>query len=360
MGPLLALALCLPQIVPTGSEAVIVAGVDKKGRLPLAALALGDGGVQKTRLRPGLERGRATTPGGVLVQARKEGVKLTFPNKQELLVTPAGRVHLRSGEMTLPYLTGLQLLLADGSIVTTIRAPGGRRPLSTVEVTMNGRTYRIWTLYTRALDATYKRRPAGPALLVLGDGRVLYRAIPIGPVVVLERTLCPKPLRGRYAKVRLAVVGDVLRESLRRLPAHAPRRSVQFSQVREAADRLAALAGRIFPPRPIPRPAGAVGELWLQLPEGFRLQVVADDRRIIMGLYRGATETPAVEWLIAGRTKIQFVRPFASSVASLDCPRRGPRRKKPAPLARTTQGTSNGSWSPRPGRRPTPTTCPTR
>ncbi len=314
MGSLLTLTLCLQQVVPTSSEAVIAHGVDRAGRLSLQAMALGGGGVSKERGRLVLlGAGRLRTPGGVLVQARAEGVKLTFQGRHELLITPAGRVHLRSGEMTLPHLKGVRLLIADGSVVTTRRASGGRQPLSWVDVEIDGRSHRIWNQRARAMAASHVRAFSGPALLVLGDGRALYRATPVGPMVVLERVLCPRPLRDRYTKARLVVVGDVLAASLRRLPRHAPRKSAQFPQVRKAADTLAAFSTKIFPARTIPRPAGAVGQLWFALPGDFRLKVVATDHRVVLGLYGGATETPAVEWLVGGRTEICFVRPFASS-----------------------------------------------
>jgi hypothetical protein len=311
---LFTLTLCLQQIVPTNSPAVVVHGVDKAGRLSLQSMALGDGGVAKERSKlVSLARGRVRTPGGVLVQAQTEGVKLTFPNRNALLITPGGRMHLRTGEMTLAHLKGVRLLLADGSVVTARRAPGGRQPLSSVEVEVDGRSHRIWNTRARAWNASHVGAFPGPALLALGDGRVLYRAIPVGPMVVLERILCPRPQRSCYAKVRLAIVGDVLAASLRRLPQHAPRRSVQFPQARTAADKLAALSNKIFPARMVPRPAGAVGELWFELPADFRLKVAAEDHRVVLGLYRGSTATPAVEWLVRGRTELCFVRPFASA-----------------------------------------------
>jgi hypothetical protein len=314
MGTLLTLTLCLQQIVPTNSEAVIGHGVDRAGHLSLTAMALGGGGVSKERGRLVLlGRGQIRTPGGVLIQARAEGVRLTFVSGHALLITPAGRVHLRSGEMTLAHLKGVRLLMADGSVLTALRGSGGRQPLMWVEVEADGRNHRIWNQRARAMEAGHKGVFPGPALLALGDGQVLYRATPLGPMVVLERILCPGPLRSRYTKLRLVIVGDVLAASLRRLPKHAPRRSVQFPQVRQAADRLAALSAKIFPAQAIPRPAGAVGRLWFELPDDFRLNVVATDHRVILGLYRGATNTPAVEWLIGGRTEICFVRPFASS-----------------------------------------------
>ncbi len=53
---------------------------------------------------------------------------------------------------------------------------------------------------------------------------------------------------------------------------------------------------------------------------GFRLKVSAADHRCVVGLYKGATATPAVEWVVGGRTELYFVRPFASAVGY-----RGPR-----------------------------------
>ena len=95
IGSLLTLTLCLQpgpqQILPTESKAVVVRGVDTTGRLQLEALALGGGGVRRERGEfMLLGRGRARTSGGVVVDARTEGVKLTFPNNHALLITRPG------------------------------------------------------------------------------------------------------------------------------------------------------------------------------------------------------------------------------------------------------------------------------
>lgn len=310
---LFTVALALPQIVPTESNAVVVRGVGATGRLSLQTMALGDGGMGRERGElVSLGRGRVRTPGGAVVDARTQGVKLTFPNKHALLITPAGRVHLRGGEMTLAHLKGMRLLLADGSAVTVRRAPGGRQPLSSVEVEVGNRTRRIWNQRTRTVNASHVGAFPGPALVAVGDGRVLYSAIPLGPMVVLERVLCPRSLQPSYARVRLVIVADVLAASLQRLPRRAPRKSVQFPQASEAAETLAFLSDRIFPKRTIPRPVTAIGELWFELSGGFRLNVVANDDIVVIGLYGETSETPAVEWTVGGRTELRFVRPFAS------------------------------------------------
>ncbi len=317
IGSLLMLALApqpgIQQIAPSGSNALVVRGVDAAGRMSLRALALGDGGTSNERGRfVVVGRGEVRTPGGVTVHTRKEGVKITFANNRALLITPAGRVHLRGGEKTLAHPKGVRLLLADGSSVTARRAPGGRQPLSSVEVEVEGRTHRIWNQCSSTMNASHVGAFPGPALMAVGDGRVLYDATPLGPMIVLERVLCPKPLESDYAKVRLAIVADVLAASLRRLPQHTPRGSVQFPQARKAAETLAVLSDRIFPTQPIPRPVGAIGELWFELAAGFTLNVVAGDHTVVIGLYGETSETPAVEWLVGGRTELRFVRPFAS------------------------------------------------
>lgn len=214
--------------------------------------------------------------------------------------------------MTLAHFKGVRLLLADGSILTARRSPGGRRPLSSVEVEVEGRTHRIWTEHARTLNASHVGAFPGPALVAVGDGRVLYRTTPVGPLVVLERILCPRSLRSEYTRSRLVIVADVLAASLRRLPQHTPRKSVQFPQVREAAETLARLSNKIFPTHPIPRPVSAMGEMWFELPMGFRLHAAAREHCVVVGLYRETSSTPAVEWIVGGRTELHFVRPFAS------------------------------------------------
>ena len=87
--------------VVTKTPALIVSGVLEQGQLPPSSLGLGGGGLGSRRFADRNEPGRWVSPGGILVRARKEGVKIDFPSGAELLVTPSARVCLRGGEQTL-------------------------------------------------------------------------------------------------------------------------------------------------------------------------------------------------------------------------------------------------------------------
>ena len=301
-----------PQIVPAAAEAVVISGVRRlnepgrsatgrrapvgrsKGSPPrlgpvdLTALALGNGGVAipglpGVRRAPGLGRssanlrGEHVTIGGVRVRALAAGVKLDFPNGAELLVSPTCRIHLRSGEQSLPYFAGVQLVLADGSVVSARRGSrrGRKESLASVDVETNGRVHRIWSAGRRVVNASHTGPFRGGTVLVLGDGRCVFQADLHGPVLALERVVCPKALGAKYPKRRVVILADVLAVSLKLLPDHAPRRSVQFPQVEEAASRFAALSTKLFRGN-IQRPLGAVGEAVVSI--GRSISIEAGDR----------------------------------------------------------------------------------
>lgn len=301
--------------LPTRAEAIVVGGaLDAHGALRVDRLGLGGGGVD-TRRTPAMasERGVWRSPGGVLVRARREGVKLDFPSGAELLVSPSARVHLRDGAHTLPCLGGLELWLADGARIRAWRAPTGRGPLQRVDVADTATAKPARTIFKaghRVREASWRRQSGRTVLLVVGRGDVLYSALPLGPLIVLERVLCPRAKHLEYPRRRLVVVGDVLQASLERLPAHVPRRMIQMPQAREAALTLAALAPRLFREGILPRPAGAVGALVFPLGGDFRL-VVQDDPQgpVTLGLMRGTSDVPAVEWVLGARTTLHLVRP---------------------------------------------------
>jgi hypothetical protein len=309
----LLLALCQPpqsaDASLRGSTAVLVAGVTEQGRLPLRALGLGDGGLgEAVRGRGG--PGELTTPGGVLVRAQIEGVKLDFPSGRELLVAPNAAIWLRGGEHTDPCLNGLELWLADGARVRIERESSPREPLRSVEVITEHGTVELWRAQRRMVRANSMSRPALEAFLVLGEGDVLYRALPLGPLLVLERVLCPVVERGEYPAQRAIVCADPLAESLRALPEHVPAHRVQFPQAIEAAANLAELAPRLFPRGMRARPPGPSGAMVFGLPYDFRLTIAAPPQGPArIGLTRGDADVPIVEWLVGPRTTLQLVRP---------------------------------------------------
>ena len=239
-------------------------------------------------------------------------MKLDFPNGREVLVSPDGRIHLRSGAATLPFLRGVRIVLADGTVVTIHRTGGSRDPLASVEVAIEeGRAYRIWSGNRRSINSSRAAVFTGEALFALGDGGCFYTVSAAGPMLALERVLCPSDLADRYPRRRVVVLGDVLADSLQELPAHAPRRSAQFPQAYEAARRFAAL-GYLFG-GVTQRPMGAVGELWMELADSYRLKLeVGQGDVVTIGLYGADSATPGLEWVVATRTTVHFVRPNAA------------------------------------------------
>ena len=193
-------------------------------------------------------------------------------------------------------------------MVTIRRGAQTTLPLASVEIESEGRRQRIWSTARKARNATHVGAFVGSTVMVLGDGGTLFMADAAGPLVALKRVLCPKAARRESPARRLLVLGDVLAASMEMLPEHAPAKSVQYPQVREAAHKFAAM-GRLFA-RPIARPASAVGELWFQLPEDYRLKVEATAQGVLMvGLFGPAGPVPGVEWTLSGRNLIHFVRP---------------------------------------------------
>ncbi len=243
-----------------------------------------------------------------------EGVKLDFPSGAELLVSPDRRLHLRSGESTLAYFRGLKILLADGTQIRIKEPVGGAATLGPVEVKSAGAVYRLWD----------GRRGGGkifgvgvfvaPTLMALGNGEVLYEASASGPLLALQRVLCPEEEAGNYPEQRLVIIGDVLAASLRLLPGHAPKKSVQFPQVMEVAQRLSSFSDELFPKRILTTPPGSIGEPWIELAGGFRLITRVSEGPVMIGLYKETSDTPVVEWQIGGSSKLFFVRPFGGSM----------------------------------------------
>lgn len=312
---LLALALLLPQ-TPTGPRtqrtgAVIVSGVVSQGRLPLAELGLGDGGLGDPVVSPRqLGPGHHVTPGGVLVRAQREGVKLDFPSGVELMMMPDGVVHLRDGTSSARSLHTLEIWLADGSRVRAARSSGGRSAFRQVEVIEGSKSMLLWRRDLQLRLPATPQRPNGTCYLALGRGEVLYEAAAIGPLIILHRALCPRREAGAFPSSWLAIAGDVLAASLRRLPDHIPPQSIEFPQAPRAAANLAQSAAALFPPGRLERPRGAVGALVFPLVSDFRLTVEEQrDGPIWVGLYRGGAEIPVVEWRVQHRTTLHLLRP---------------------------------------------------
>lgn len=295
---------------------LLVSGArDHAGGLPLPAFGLGDGGLATDAKRAlAADPGDVLTPGGIRVRARAEGVKLDFPAGTEMLITPSLRMCLRGGEQTLPALGTMTLSFVDGSHLELEPDGNGRRPIRRVTLVTPTMRKGFWPPQQSVLVEASHRKNVAPvfnAYLVLGDGRCVYRAVPLGPLLGLRAVLRPRD-DPRFPDSRIVVVGDILAASLRRLPGHVPPTPVQFPQAPEAAQRLADAADSLFAAGTIARTAQATGPLVLALPQEWRLRLELGVQRgrLTIGLGRADSVTPAVEWTINPvRTELHLVRP---------------------------------------------------
>ncbi|MDP6930884.1 MAG: hypothetical protein QF412_14390 [Planctomycetota bacterium] len=297
--------------VVTKTPALIVSGVLEQGQLPPSSLGLGGGGLGSRRFADRNEPGRWVSPGGILVRARKEGVKIDFPSGAELLVTPSARICLRGGEQTLPCLSGIQISFTDGSRLRAWRSQNGQGPLSRVEADDHSNAQLIWSGQKRSFSVARSQQTTGESYLALGDGSALYRALPLGPLVMLERVLCSHDSQADYPEYRMVVCGDILADSLMKLERLVPRRMVQFPQAREIAMEMGRLAPILFRRGAILRPPGSVGELAFPLTDDFHLLVseLPEKGPLTIGLFRRNARAPLVEWIVGPPTRLHLVRP---------------------------------------------------
>jgi hypothetical protein len=281
--------------------------------LSIAECGLGDGGVgtsERGELR-WRDDGGCTTPGGVHVECRAAGVKLTFPSGRELLVAPDGHLHLRSGEQAGTFATGVELWLADGATVRIALAPGNEQRLRDVTVGDGERRLQPWRRGALANEVARGGGWAGVRVLCCGDGGDLYRAVALGPVLVLDRALVAADRVERTPRERLVVLTASLVQSLRtmqrqhREPDAAVRAAI--TAIGELADRPDAWL-----------PAGALlqraehDELRWLLRAGFELAL---DRVGPLGprlqLFAGRSARPMVEWTLHADSAAFLTNPRA-------------------------------------------------
>jgi hypothetical protein len=305
------LPLLTPQMPPTlPGVAPEVVLADARDPVPLAAFGLGDGGIAAAS-GAGLrwtEEGCATA-GGVLVECRPVGVKLTFPSGRELLVTPDGHVHLRSGECAGPFPAGLELRLGDGSAVRVALAQGARERLRDVLVQDGERALQPWR---RGEPTTAVARPshwAGLRFCCCGDGGDLYRAIALGPLVVLDRVLVAAARAAVAPSERLVVLTEPLLQAMNGLPR-------QHRQpdplVRRAVAAVAAIVDRgesIFPTGAALARAEPQRLRWL-LRGGYELELQLDGPLAPrLSLFAGQGPRPVVEWTLLGSPAVYLGNP---------------------------------------------------
>jgi hypothetical protein len=301
------LAAVLPQVqAPAGkplpklhAEVCLAPSPDP---VPLAEFGLGAGGVERSKAGElcWQKNGDCVTAGGVRIECRSAGVRLSFPSGRELLVAPDGNLHLRSCECAGPFPFGLELRLGDGTCVRIILAQQERERLRDVFVAHGERVLQPWRF---GEASTRDERPgywAGMRFFCCGDGGDVYRAVAIGPLLVLDRVLVPETRAETTPRERLVLATAPILESLdvmrrqHKEPDAAVRKTI--AAVGAVADR----GSDIFP-------AGAVlqrsekDKLRWQLACGFELQLDLDGPRSPrFALFVGDYALPMVEWILSG------------------------------------------------------------
>lgn len=246
------------------------------------------------------QAGTCTTPGGVVVQCRREGVKLTFPNGRELLYAPDGHMHLRDGSEAGPFLAGIELRLADGTAVAIDRSGSRRAPIECVEVRNADESV---CLFRRGNPTSEDARGAFrlPVAMCLGDGGSVYRAIALGPLVTLDRLLTPLESQMSMPERRLCVLAGPLVDSMELLCASRAQRRHPES-VQQLQLILSELESVFRKDAPMPPRTGS-DPLQYLLHAGFDLRFAQEKGLVRMQLARNGAE-PFVEWRLGYATSI--------------------------------------------------------
>lgn len=238
------------------------------------------------------------TAGGVRVECRSAGVKLTFPSGRELLVAPDGFVHLRSGESAGPFATGLELLLADGQSVRIVLAPNSNERLRDVFVGDREQRLQPWRRGAPASEQARDNGWAGLRFVCGGDGGDLYRAAALGPLLVLERALVAADRADRTPEQRLVLLTTPLVQSLRTMQRQ---HREPDAQVRRAMKTIAAIADRadMLFDSGLELPRAEHDRLRWLLRSGFELELERTGHMApLLQLFAGESLTPIVEWTL--------------------------------------------------------------
>lgn len=277
----------------------------------LLGLSIGDGGVRPVAPREAVEASAATerrprrnarpvpaegefgigtTPGGVRVHCREEGVKLSFPSGRELLFAPDGFLHLRDGSCAGPFAAGVDLWIADGSRVLIDRSGSKRLPVETVELIAGEDSVRLWR---RGAPVRERVRHASwaPPVFCLGDGGVLYEARATGPLVALSLVLADR--HSLWPKQRLALRTERLVSSMQDLLDSRMRRDEEKAAAE--IDFLLQKKDEVFRvDRGAPSRVGSDPLQWL-LSGGYDLEISHENGEVAVRIARHQ-EKPFVEW----------------------------------------------------------------
>ena len=294
--PLLAQTPPTPLRPLPGTLPEIVLAADDADGLVVAA-GLGDGGIPTTT-RGDLQWSDdgCVTPGGVRISVRTVGVKLTFPSGTELLLAADGHLHLRSGERGGPFPGGVELRLGDGSIVRVTLAQSNAVRVRDVVVLAGDRMLQPWRRGEEATELPRRSAWAGVHLAVCGSGGDVYRAIALGPLVVLDRVLVAEARTAVTPEQRLVVLRSPL---VRSLSVMQRQHREPKAELRQAIAAVAAVAERgdtIFPAGAALQRAEHDRLRWL-LAGGFELELDLDGPLAPrLQLFAGMSPLPMIEW----------------------------------------------------------------
>ncbi|MDA0374679.1 MAG: hypothetical protein O2865_12905 [Planctomycetota bacterium] len=299
-----------PQAAATTRIAVQPGILCRDGRVALAGLGLGNGGIELRASAVGSADGvgRFVTRGGVLVRALAEGVKLDFPSGGEVLVDPRGTAHLRDGSRTLPHPSGLRIALLDGSHVDILVQNGSGRPLREVRVQEGSTGALLWRSGRPVRRVDRGGAFVGRTLHAFGDGRSLYELADVGVAIVYEQLLGPKSVENRLPERGAVLLGDVLGRSLQEIASVAQQRAAGDPNTQALAQNLAGMAPRLFG-WPHVRPDGAHGELEIPLDGGLRLSLrVPAAEPMILALHAPGDPVALCEWTTTNVTRLHLIQ----------------------------------------------------
>lgn len=289
-----------PPVLPPLHADVVLA--DDQDPVPLRAFGLGVGGLDEARAPDRLHWSDdgCTTAGGIVVTCLAAGVKLAFPSGRELLLAPDGVLHLRSGETAGPYPFGVELRLGDGSKVRVRLAQSQSERLRDVFVVDGDRVAQPWKRGRAVRELEDPQPWAGVRLCCCGDGGDVYRAVALGPLVVLERQLVAADRAAQAPEQRLCVLTAPLLQSLNLLPRQ---HTSPEAALRSAVTAVAATAQRgrtIFPTGAALQRAEHDQLRWV-LRGGYELELALEGQNAPrLGLFAGRSLRPMVEWTLQG------------------------------------------------------------
>lgn len=290
------------------------------------AAGLGDGGmapapVRGDRSTPGrLPDGTLRTRGGVVVEAREEGVKLTFASGREMLFMRDGYLHLRGGEHAGPFGAGIEFTFANGEKLRIVRSGSGRAPLEEVLLVDGEHAVRTWGRAGEVHELVVPQGWAGPRVLCAGHGDAVYRAVAVGPLLVLDAALLPAVDGEGLPRQRIVLAGDALAASLAALPGSVPRRRHDEEEMKGVV-ALAEASSRIFAPARRPPLRVEDGALRWSMHNGFELSLeVTDHGPSRLVLHRGAAPDGLVEWQLGPVTSLRLCVPPAAPAVESDRP----------------------------------------